>query len=464
MRLECTENEKTNSINVLMGVFIDGFDNINHNVEYYKDPKGKIDWTKQILWDGPIESNYSNVAHIYNAYKHTFDGSPVGEFDYIRRVYVSGFNKSEYEGSRKITSTLTVLKAEFTTKVKQACEKIYKDLGFVISHASESFPINQVKLSLDVYGVGKGAAVARCFANNLYNLNGNIKDKKVSLDSYWMEQIGYLYSEEEKIDVSVDIRFLGLYDTVSSYGEYGDNEKFNDVLDLGLDCGESSPVVKGVHFCAADEYRTKYPLVTTDSFDENMNQYIFPGSHFDIGGGDKKNVIEHHDNQFFKYARRNGNRLSGFREIPEFVKDGWFSWSQDSEGNLIVESSRNIVNTYSLVFLFLMLSQSMKCGYDYLLDHNSLKVAKKILSEDKFLGEVQKRVGEVVDGSPLYSIYGQNKCKLGETDLECLPRFREGDPDGKIVRMLRGRYVHLPSNLEIDPITKKIKNRTILKG
>lgn len=462
MRLECSENEKTNTINVLMGVFFDDTVCNDHNFDYYHQKKDSKDMLLSAILKDSNESDYSNVAQLYRAYKHTLDGNIVGEFDYVRRVYVTGFDKNKNKGKKLLSSELDILKADIISMVKRACESIYKDLDVVIDRASEFFPILQVNLNLDVYGSGIGAAAARCFANCLYNNNENMDDEQTSL-SYWIEQLGYIYSEDEKVNVSADVRFLGLFDTVTTNGEDG-KKNSNSVLNLGIDCGETSPVVRGVHFCAADEFRTKYLLATSDSYDESVSQFIFPGSRSDIGGGCKKVVRERHENQYFKNARLVDNRLTGFIEIPEFVKDGWFSWSKDSEGNLFVEPYRDIVNTYSLVFLFLMLSKSMEGEYDYLLDHNSLEISKKILAEDKFLEEIKQRIDKVVSGTPLYSIYGQNKCDLGEGSLQLLPRYRMGDSDGKLVTSLRERYIHLPSNIEIDPITQKIKERTILKG
>lgn len=185
MRLECAENEKTSTINVLMGVFFDDH-NIKHNIDYYRNQKEKDNRSKFVAWKDSDETGYSNVAHLYNAYKHTLDGNPVGVFNYVRRVYTSISDNHENEAAGRI-DPVDVLRKEIISKVQKGCEKVYRDLGYIVDVASEIKPIEKVNLSLDVYGAGSGAAVARCFLNCLNETHSNIGEEKTSLISYWFE-------------------------------------------------------------------------------------------------------------------------------------------------------------------------------------------------------------------------------------------------------------------------------------
>ena len=152
-------------------------------------------------------------------------------------------------------------------KIIIGCENIYKDLGLVIDVASEKNTINKVELSLDVYGFSRGAAAARCFINCITKKHGKKSKDKESLISYWLKKKGYGYSKDDKVEVSVKVRFVGLYDTVSSYGGGVNLFNFNDVKELGLDCPDDVVEIgAGVQFCAADEYRKNFSLTTVDSY------------------------------------------------------------------------------------------------------------------------------------------------------------------------------------------------------
>lgn len=440
-----------------MGVFFDGSNNCMHNMGYYRARKDDFTRWNSAQWEYSDETNCSNVALLYKAYKHSLDGNHDNGFDYVRRVYISGFDEIRYRGNKRGAYDMDRLKKEVISKVRKTCEIISRDITHVIDVASESFPIERVNLTLDVYGGGRGATVARCFLNCLEEPHENIGEKETSL-SYWFDQLEYRFSEEETADVSIDVRFLGLYDTTSPLG-VSDDVNFNDIL--GID-GEDSPASSGVHFCAADEYRAKYSLITTDSY-SNIEQYIFPGSHSDIGGGYNNVVYEPLEFQFFNNLRLVGKYLTGFREMPDFVKEGWYNALEDADGKISVEKEREVVNTYSLIFLFLMEKKADEDGLG-VWNQNALCVSKALLAEDSFLETVRKRMEAVVSGKPLYGIYGQAKCPLGEIGLEMLKRFREGNADAQFVKELRSRYIHLSSNPVWDKSSPNSNIRLIIKG
>ncbi len=463
MRLECAENEKKDTINVLMGVFFDGCDSRNHDIRYYRKRKGNVDWTKQNIWEKSNETEYTNVAYLYNAYKHTLEEKPNSEYDYIRRIYVSGFDNADV-GNIATASSLEVLKRDIVSKVKSGCKKIYNDLSIVIDVASEKFPVAKVNLLLDVYGEGRGAAIARVFVNSFNKPQKNDGEEETSFMSYWIDQLGYVYSDDEKVEVSVEVRFVGLYDTISTYIKKDDGIESDSILDLGLNCGEESTVKRGVHFCAADEYRSKFPLATVDSY-KNIDEFIFPGSHSDIAGGYRKVVQERlMINQVLNNIRLEKNHKIGLKEVPGFIKQGWYSLSESSVDNLEIEPCREVVNTYSLVFLFLMYSEAIIGGFDFIIDINALRVSNSILWEDPFMENVLERMYDVARGSSLYNLRVDDEFELGDTGLEFIPIFEDGDEDDKIVKGVRRRYIHLPSTIVLDSKTQKIKNRTILKG
>jgi len=120
---------------------------------------------------------------------------------------------------------------------------------------------------IDVFGFSRGAACARHFVNMVkYE---PFEDLKIP----------------GKLIKGVKIRFLGIYDTVSSFGLPGNDYDYD--FDFHVDSGF---VTKTVHYTAEHERRTLFDLTsikksTQAQLPANMIEKSFPGVHSDIGGG-----------------------------------------------------------------------------------------------------------------------------------------------------------------------------------
>ena len=127
--------------------------------------------------------------------------------------------------------------------------------------------------------------------NDLYLKGGPLP--RMGHLGYALLQNGFSYDEVEELDIVV--RFLGVYDTVSSYYKegsmtkfaydqyYGKNKEANryfadDVVELQLK--NLGAVQKMVHFTAMDEHRYNFALTKLPGATEKQ----FPGVHCDIGG------------------------------------------------------------------------------------------------------------------------------------------------------------------------------------
>lgn len=104
--------------------------------------------------------------------------------------------------------------------------------------------------TVDVYGFSRGAALARTFVN-LVNMA--------------------LRQDEPNISV----RFVGVFDTVGSFGLPGDDS--DPGQNLYIDGTDSRGVE---HFTARHEYRQNFPLTIIPGVDKE-----YPGAHSDVGGG-----------------------------------------------------------------------------------------------------------------------------------------------------------------------------------
>lgn len=123
-------------------------------------------------------------------------------------------------------------------------------------------------IPIDILGYSRGAALARDFANRI---SANTKNGWFSYDDPLRGNIG----------ICINLRFLGLFDTVAQFGLLG-------AANAGYDLGINSAWQWVAHAVASHELRYLFPLVTTaDNLNYNLNTIEVPfiGAHADIGGG-----------------------------------------------------------------------------------------------------------------------------------------------------------------------------------
>jgi uncharacterized protein (DUF2235 family) len=124
---------------------------------------------------------------------------------------------------------------------------------------------------IDVIGFSRGAALARTFVNYINKKGG-------------VELLG-ANGRPSGVVCPVKIRFLGIFDTVASFGVPG-----NDV-NWGQSLGIPANVEHVRHAVALDEKRSMFPLSSVlsgpdNSFaDRRIVEMGFRGAHSDIGGG-----------------------------------------------------------------------------------------------------------------------------------------------------------------------------------
>ncbi|RZK30243.1 MAG: hypothetical protein EOO63_07235 [Hymenobacter sp.] len=192
------------------------------------------------------------------------------------------------------------------------------------------------KIIVDVAGFSRGAAAARHFVS-----------KREALLSGWLDQDAPI----------VEINFVGLYDTVSSFesvkggiGEAGmylaslgwvpgpmgiplptnphafstDNIFGDDVLQLGLNLGNVPKRV--IHLTAQDEYRENFSLTNINT---SLKAHIglevsLPGAHSDIGGGYTEGDPKNPTREMNKETRR----IKNAAEKQQLIHDGWYRPNQ----------------------------------------------------------------------------------------------------------------------------------------
>lgn len=250
--------------NWIVNLFFDGTGNNYYNTDTRK--KG-----------GPIPpkdnasylNDYSNVAHLFHSRPESIKG-----FSWI---YIQGIGTTRDLPDTQQGMGLGSGRTGIERRVELAFAQIVNDIR---RRAGKDY-IPAI-LTLNVFGFSRGAAAARHFVNTAktnpklfkgWNLNKN----------------------------RVIVRFVGLFDTVSSYEKYKGEEGSvlvlavknarmpnfeNDTGELQLKFGKGH-AQKVFHLTADDEYRENFSLTTIKSaIDQGCGLEIkLTGAHSDIGGG-----------------------------------------------------------------------------------------------------------------------------------------------------------------------------------
>ncbi len=121
-------------------------------------------------------------------------------------------------------------------------------------------------IPIDIIGYSRGAALARHFGNQINQFISN-------------GQFAYHDLQRGMVTACVDLRFMGIFDTVAQFGLNGAN---NAAYDLTVDAGWQWVA----HAIALHERRWLFPLASAaDAQPGNLVEAPFIGAHADIGGG-----------------------------------------------------------------------------------------------------------------------------------------------------------------------------------
>jgi len=160
-------------------------------------------------------------------------------------------------------------------------------------------------IELSVFGFSRGAALARAFINRLLKQCRN-ENGQLTYQSY-----------------PITFRFLGILDTVASFGLPAKND-FKDV-DLWL----PAELQQCVHYVSAHELRYSFPVDLIrqgNSYPANWREEVFPGVHSDVGGGYKPGDQGRSDTlarvplcEMFREATLAGARLLDWKRVSTDV-------------------------------------------------------------------------------------------------------------------------------------------------
>ena len=231
----------------------------NGNPLYYTDPTGMYGQFFDGTWndDRPETIAAGTQTNVYRL-SRLYDREIGGAVDYQRGVGTSWISK--------VPGGATGLGAR--SRINIAYENLvtwYNSPEARDMRANDPERWEQAR-QIDVFGFSRGAVQAREFANV-------VKER------------GIPNRETGDNFEGVNVRFLGLFDTVGSMGVPGNN--VNLTYDLSVD---PDFVRNARHAVAADEFRLQFDLSSIGASDgemasEGFEERYFRGAHSDIGGG-----------------------------------------------------------------------------------------------------------------------------------------------------------------------------------
>jgi Uncharacterized alpha/beta hydrolase domain (DUF2235) len=248
-----------------------------------------------------FSNDYSNIARLEPGM--ALCGAP---YDRHFRTYVEGIGTSNNSSDSTAGTALGTGDTGVPAKVRRG-------LNWAIAQL-RSMPTSKdfEYIHIDAFGFSRGAAAARYFINQALNDGDtNIRGR--------LTESGFTVG-------TISVRFVGLFDTVASYGV----AHYNDTSDLSLDAISVAEQV--IHIAAAEEHRDNFRLTNTNSANgADSLQLFLPGVHSDIGGGYNagyaENLILWEESAsglaFWRddNARRNTERAW-------FISQGWFTAAQ----------------------------------------------------------------------------------------------------------------------------------------
>ncbi|MDC8100906.1 T6SS phospholipase effector Tle1-like catalytic domain-containing protein [Chryseobacterium rhizosphaerae] len=407
---------KKDHVNFTFGVFLDGTLNNMYNTELrqkvtekegvknvegskasaaeaqniYRKKGGAVDGDPS-KGETSFENDLSNPAILFKNYKKS-------KADKIFRIYTEGMGTNtapkhygdalevdDYKGDDLMMGPAFGMgSAGIMDRVRKSIRNVKTEIFKNILKNKEFVGT----LTFDVFGFSRGAAAARHFVHVVtqgsYKAHTKawkegfiVKDKfgynlAESYANGVMPAFGYLgqlLSEAGLMDeqTKVQIRFVGIYDTVPHHGLF----QSNDSKDLGLNDVNKADYV--VHMVAADEHRANFSLVdissvpktSPDSGKKGGIELYYPGVHCDVGGAYVEGWTDNPKRIDATIVKDSLYSLS-----EELIRQGWFlpgelSIKKDpfyrlSVNNYRLEGERKLSNQYSFIPLHLMVEFCIK--------------------------------------------------------------------------------------------------------
>ena len=409
--------------------------------------------------DNSYSNDYTNVARMW---KYCDKGY---------RIYVEGMGTDDKQKDSQDGFAFGAGLTGVRAKVRKACEMASKKINEELQKGDNAEKV-LTKITFDVFGFSRGAASARNFIHEV-NVKGAYKAKEFNMpDGYYppnpysrndflvpkyrkatgdadgleinaailqeerlpkMGHLGYSLlkdtslTDKEIENISVVVRFVGIYDTVSSYGESGNRlgeyDAYGELKDDGFLAKAAKELVsshfnddveelqlnnlgyfqKMVHFTAQDEHRKNFALTRIRQIKDRAIEKNLPGVHCDIGGA-YENETEYKD----EIETSNHAPLWMLKSfMKELIAGGWYHDDQ-------IEINNKALNFFTggLVYRKLSGTRYVKKEYSYIPLHFMEDFGKEIM-------KTQEKANALIDDLTLqFSISGHPLLEQAENYLK----------------------------------------------
>jgi hypothetical protein len=278
-------------VTIRASLFFDGTLNNRNNTEVRM--RGEAD--EDQLESASYTNDLSNIAKIERLLAEQ------AGYDIKLKLYIEGIGTEDNEtDSLALGASMGMGDTGVVSKVEIGLENLYTA---ITEKVEKTTPI--VHVHLDSFGFSRGAAAARHFIHKALHERGYVLQKK-------LESAGYTVSS------GVKVRFVGLFDTVASYGL----AHYNDTSDLSLDAVKHAEKV--VQLAAAEEHRKNYRLTDIDSAGAKGREIFLPGVHSDIGGSYNTLEDESELQLYTTISASTAEPVDIRREKQWLLSQGWY--------------------------------------------------------------------------------------------------------------------------------------------
>ena len=359
----CIKDSPLEKVRIRICFFFDGTGNNQANVEAGKrgDP----------AWWGSTASFANGESNISILEKVGWDKKS-DDADFQKFIYTEGIGTEDGKRDDLVGMGLGKGSALRDTGIIGKVERGMDEAVSEIAGYAAGREI--IHLHIDTFGFSRGAAAARfCVWKCLEDPGKTMRDRLMAR--------GLTVGE-----IEIKVRFVGLYDTVASFGlpsDYGEK----NTTELHLRSISRATTV--VQLAAADEHRNKFNLTDIRSAGDKGRQYFLPGAHSDVGGGYAR--VEEEDGivlcrmpippitNEFGYSESELEMIRAAsdavkREKLALMKAGWYAENELKESPFELTGKREmIVDSYKRIPLKLMaeyakgedihFSETMKVDY-----------------------------------------------------------------------------------------------------
>ena len=334
-------------VDVKASIFFDGTGNNRTNTELRLAAVASDEYVvvegRRVKLEGSYTSYYSNVAVLEYTTLLTDETKEIS-------VYVEGIGTEDTQADNQLGMGFGMGATGIPVKVTKGITKLTVEIDKILLDSQQKLGT----LTVNVFGFSRGAAAARHFVAR-------------RTSEFFAQYISLSESLHVEAEI-VTVNFVGLFDTVSSYGgEYFKTLRgqiFNkvvrhsfddDVRELRLAIGGEARQV--VQLAAADEYRANFALTNIQSsVRAGVGLEVrLPGVHSDIGGGYEERQVESYN--FVSTAER--QRLQA---------EGWYSAGQLSKRWFRADAfvgTRELTHQYQFVPLAVMLALAEQGGLSF---------------------------------------------------------------------------------------------------